>query len=97
MDWSNSRESQEEPLTTATPLGWGTDPLTQYLDDARGNQFATFNNKRRAMADLIAIDKMFLKLLHSAVNPDPEIRMRRLAYSAARHAPVNWCRNEIGE
>ncbi len=75
-------------MTTATPPGWGTDPLTQYLDDARGNQLATFNNKRRAMADLIAIDKMFLKLLHSAVNPDPKIPMFFLlrAHAAYRAA-----------
>ncbi|MGE7368319.1 hypothetical protein ACQKKX_04510 [Neorhizobium sp. NPDC001467] len=73
------------------PSGWGTDPLTQYLEDARGNQFATFDNKRRAMADLIAIDRLFLKLLHSAVNPDPKIPMFFLlrahaAYRAATSA-----------
>ena len=78
-------------MTTATPPGWGTDPLTQYLDDARGNQFATFDNKRRAVADLIAIDRLLLKLLHSAVNPDPKIPMFFLqrahaAYRAATSA-----------
>ena len=58
-----------------TPPGWGNDPLTRHLDDARGNQFATFANKRSEVIDLIAIDGMFRKLLEGAVNPRPFLPM----------------------
>lgn len=58
-----------------TPPGWGNDPLTRYLDDARGNQFATFANKRSEVIDLIAIDGMFRMLLEGAVNPRPFVPM----------------------
>lgn len=58
-----------------TPPGWGNDPLTRYLDDARGSQFATFANKRSEVIDLIAIDGMFRKLLEGAVNPRPFVPM----------------------
>lgn len=74
-----------------SPDGWGQDPLTQYLDDARGNQFATFANKRSEVIDLIAIDGMFRKLLEDAVNPRPLLPMGFLlrahsAYLAAAGA-----------
>ena len=67
-----------------TPPGWGNDPLTRYLDDARGNQFATFANKRSEVIDLIAIDGMFRKLLDGALNPRPFVPMTFLlrAHSA---------------
>ncbi|TCO69217.1 hypothetical protein [Rhodovulum euryhalinum] len=58
-----------------TPPGWDNDPLTRYLDDARGNQFATFANKRSEVIDLITIDGMFRKLLDGALNPRPFVPM----------------------
>lgn len=51
--------------------GWGQDPLTQYVDNCRANQFATFANKRSAVIDLTTIDGMFNKLLNGAVNLRP--------------------------
>lgn len=53
------------------PNGWGNDTLTQYLETCRGNQFATFANKRSEVIDLTTIDGMFRKLLEGAVNPRP--------------------------
>lgn len=53
------------------PTGWGNDPLTQYLDDCRNNQWATFANKRSEVIDLITIDGMFRKLFDGAINPRP--------------------------
>lgn len=58
-------------MTQAPPVGWGKDALTDYLETHRGNQFATFDNKRPAMADLIKIDEMFNRFLHGAINPRP--------------------------
>ncbi|MDJ0822013.1 MAG: hypothetical protein QNJ09_09440 [Paracoccaceae bacterium] len=72
----------------ASPTGWGQDRLTQYLDDYRGNQHATFANKRSEVIDLIAIDSMFCKLLDGATNPQPFIPMSFLlrAHAAYRGA-----------
>lgn len=53
------------------PTGWGNDPLTQYLDNGRGNQWATFANKRSEVIDLITIDGMFRKLFDGAINTRP--------------------------
>lgn len=57
--------------TSQPPFGWGDDSLTQYLDNCRGNQWATFANKRSEVIDLITIDGMFRKLVGDAVNPRP--------------------------
>ena len=54
-----------EPLPP--PPGWGQDLLTQFLDTARRNQFATFANKNVAMNDLISLDSMFTKLVTDPV------------------------------
>lgn len=54
-----------------SPAGWGEDALTDYLEAHRGNQFATFANKRGPMADLIRIDEMFNRFLNGAINPRP--------------------------
>lgn len=72
----------------ATPTGWGKDRLTKYLDDYRGNQYATFANKRSEVIDLITIDAKFCKLLDGATNPRPLIPMYFLlrAHSAYRAA-----------
>lgn len=57
-------------MTQTSPPGWGQDALTDYLTAYRANQFATFANKRGAMADLIAIDGMFYRF-KGAINPRP--------------------------
>ena len=53
------------------PTGWGKDPLTQYIDNSHGNQWATFANKRSEVIDLITIDGMFRRLVGDSVNPTP--------------------------
>ncbi|UVK39950.1 hypothetical protein LHFGNBLO_001365 [Mesorhizobium sp. AR10] len=70
------------------PQGWGDDALTEYLDEYRGNQYATFNNKRAAVADLIKIDALFKQLLDGPVNPRPMAPMGFFmrAHSAYRAA-----------
>ncbi|WP_152046747.1 hypothetical protein [Aureimonas psammosilenae] len=47
--------------------------MTEYLEEYRGNQFATFANKREAVSHLITIDGLFLRLLEGAVNLRPHI------------------------
>lgn len=70
------------------PDGWGQDSLTDYLDDFWGNQFATFDNKRAAVADLIRIDGLFKRFLDGAINPRPFVPMGFMlrAHSAYRAA-----------
>lgn len=58
-------------MIQASPQGWAADTLTEYLEAYRANQFATFANKRAAMADLIKIDGMFDRFLNGARNPRP--------------------------
>ncbi|WP_346892019.1 hypothetical protein [uncultured Roseibium sp.] len=53
------------------PPHWGADPLTEYFDKYRDNQYATFHNKKLAVGDLIAIDKLFLKFLKEIKKPEP--------------------------
>jgi hypothetical protein len=71
-----------------TPNGWGDDSLTAYFDVFRGNQYATFVNKRTAVADLIRIDGLFRRFLHDAKNPRPFMPMGFFlrAHSAYRAA-----------
>jgi len=57
---------------TPPPPGWDNDPVTQYLDTCRANQFA---NKRSQVIDLITIDGMFRKLLDGAIDPKPILPM----------------------
>ncbi|WP_269581003.1 hypothetical protein [Roseibium sp. Sym1] len=61
--------------TQPPPPEWGNDPLTQYLDAARRNQFATFANRRPVVRDLIDIDGMFRKLLNGGIDPKPLLPM----------------------
>ncbi|PDT81804.1 hypothetical protein [Sinorhizobium sp. BJ1] len=76
------------PHDKPPPPGWGADPLTAYLEEYRANQFATFVGKPAEVADLIALDNMFKRLLDRAVNPKPMIPMTFLlrAHSAYRSA-----------
>jgi hypothetical protein len=55
-----------------SPPGWAEDELTQFLDAARDNQWATFANKPMAKK-LIAIDSQFGKVSKGWLNPDSEI------------------------
>lgn len=73
---------------TTPPPGWAQDTLTSYLDEFRGNQWATFHNKRQEAADLIALDGLFEKLLKAAKDPMPMMPMTFLlrAHSAYRAA-----------
>jgi hypothetical protein len=70
------------------PPGWAQDTLSSYLEEFRGNQWATFHNKSQAMADLIALDGLFEKLLKGAKDPKPMMPMTFLlrAHSAYRAA-----------
>ncbi|TQX91337.1 hypothetical protein EQW76_00965 [Rhizobium sp. rho-13.1] len=74
--------------TNPAPPGWGKDRLSAYLEEFRGNQFATFHNKRKEVADLIALDNLFEKLLNGARDPDPQMPMTFLlrAHAAFRAA-----------
>ncbi|WFT91117.1 hypothetical protein [Rhizobium leguminosarum] len=70
------------------PPGWAQDTLTSNLEEFRGNQWATFHNKRSEMRDIIALDGMFDRLLHGAQNPTPILPATFLlrAHSAYRAA-----------
>lgn len=57
------------------PPRWSKDPVTQYLDTCRANQFATFANKRSQVIELIAIDGMLRKLVDGAIDPKPLLPM----------------------
>ncbi|NQW13916.1 MAG: hypothetical protein HQ479_06625 [Rhodobacter sp.] len=57
------------------PPGWRKDHVTRYLDTCRGNQLATFANKRSQVIDLISIDGMFRKLVDGAIDPKPLLPM----------------------
>ncbi len=72
---------------TTPPPGWAQDTLSSYMEEFRGNQWATFHNKRE-VADLIALDSLFEKLLKGAKDPKPMMPMTFLlrAHSAYRAA-----------
>lgn len=56
-----------------TPPGWGNDKLTEFLDHARRNQWATFHIKKPAVRKLIAIDEQFAKVSKDWRNPSNQI------------------------
>ncbi|RVP48139.1 hypothetical protein [Sinorhizobium medicae] len=70
------------------PPGWAQDTLSSYLEEWRGNQWATFHNKRPEMSDFIVIDGLFDRLLNGAKDPKPMMPMTFLlrAHSAYRAA-----------
>lgn len=51
------------------PPGWGRDKLSAYLEDANGNRFATFFNKRQEYALLSEIDDCFTRIGENLINP----------------------------
>ena len=79
---------QKSDAQLTPPGGWGRDSLTEYLEDYRGNQFATFANKPDEMRDLIRLDGLFLKLMKGAINVRPFFPLNFLlrAHSAYRAA-----------
>ncbi len=50
------------------PPGWGKDKLSEFLELARGNEFATFHNKRAEYGLLCEIDACYLRLADNLVN-----------------------------
>lgn len=73
---------------TTPPPGWAQDTLSFYLEELRGNQWATFHNKRPEVRDLIAIDNLFVRLLVGVKDPKPMMPATFLprAHSAYRAA-----------
>lgn len=61
-------------LPPKPPPGWGSDGLTAFFDTVRGNQYATFHNHPFAPR-IIAIDALFVRLLHRPINPRPMMPM----------------------
>jgi len=59
----------EQPKTPPLPPGWGDDGLSAFLETARGNQLATFNNKRSKYTLLQDIDDCFAKIAQNLDNP----------------------------
>lgn len=64
--WRRQMSQQERP----PPFGWSDDQLTEYLNECRGNQFATYANKEMVRA-LIRNDLWFRRVLKEVVNPRP--------------------------
>lgn len=50
------------------PQGWGADPITEYLEKARNNSFATFNNLKSEYGKLSDIDAVFRKIIDNLNN-----------------------------
>jgi hypothetical protein len=65
--------SKEDVIERNPPPGWGDDELSKFLDNARGNQWATFNEKKEAVGKLVRIDAQFVKVSKDWLNPDSEI------------------------
>lgn len=56
--------------TQIAPKLWAKDRLTEYIENCRTNQFATFANKA-AFKLLLEIDDCFFKVLDKPINPRP--------------------------
>jgi hypothetical protein len=67
------KELPPSTQSDAPPPGWGDDELTKFLNAGKGNQWATFYNKRPAMAKLISIDGQFFLVSKDWLNPQSEI------------------------
>ncbi len=59
--------------TNSTPPGWGKDELSKFLQETHQQQYATFHNKKEAVARLVAIDDLFVRVSKGWVNPTSEI------------------------
>jgi len=70
---SSTAANQPPPCGKEKPPGWGNDELSQFIEAAHQNQYATFFRKRDAMAKLVAIDAQFAKVTKGWLNPASEI------------------------
>lgn len=82
------------------PLGWGKDPLTQYLDNTRENQYAVFVHKRSKVDHLILIEIMCRQFWDGVSDPSPFAPMLFLhranaAYLSAVSAIMSGQANEM--
>ena len=55
--------------TITPPTGWGCDGLTEFLETAHQNRFATFANKKAEYQRLSKIDKCFSRIEDGWTNP----------------------------
>jgi len=51
------------------PPGWGTDKLTSFFDDARGNQYATFVQRKLQFIKLRDLDECFMTIGENLTHP----------------------------
>lgn len=51
------------------PLGWGSDPLTAFIEAARQQQFATFVNMAAFHKAVVEFDACFVKATENLTNP----------------------------
>ncbi len=54
------------------PPGWADDSLTEYIENAYRQRFATFANKRDWFQRLARLDRCFLRVVKDWINP-PDI------------------------
>jgi hypothetical protein len=59
--------------TSTTPPGWAADELTKFLQQTHEQQYATFHNKKEAVARLVAIDELFVRVSKNWLNPQSEV------------------------
>lgn len=57
------------PSTISPPPGWGCDGLTEFLETAHQNRFATFTNKNAEYQRLSHIDECFTRIGGEWINP----------------------------
>jgi hypothetical protein len=58
-----------EMQTVGTPKDWGSDKLTTFLDDARGNQFASFVEAHSHYEKIRDVDAAFVTICDNLLNP----------------------------
>ena len=50
------------------PLGWGSDQITEFIDNTRLNAFASYANLRIEYAKLAEVDRAFRHLIDNLIN-----------------------------
>lgn len=75
------------------PLGWGNDKLTEFLDAAQDNQFATFAKKRAEYGLLREIDDAFMRVAENLINPQNMLSATLLYRSHAAYRAA--CRTSM--
>jgi len=62
--WSSSKRTRTVPSKLfPKPADWGKDPLSEFLDAAQSNTFATFVNKRGWFSKFVVLDQAFIKVI----------------------------------